>query len=77
MKDEHINVMDRMFPFGPICTFNGIEVPSQLITNMLSKMDDMELFDRSEGVNPFLLCNGHGSLFEEPFLEYTSESNRP
>jgi hypothetical protein len=22
-KDEHINGVDHMFPFGPTCTFNG------------------------------------------------------
>jgi hypothetical protein len=62
-----------MFPFGPTCSFNGSEVPtvdtcnkngriaSQLLTNILSKMDDLDLFDRSDGVSPFLLCDGHGS----------------
>jgi hypothetical protein len=28
MKDEHSNGIDRIFPFGPICTFNGVEVPT-------------------------------------------------
>jgi hypothetical protein len=49
MKDEHRNGVDRMFSFGPACTFNGSQVPtfftcskngsitSQLLTNMLSK----------------------------------------
>jgi hypothetical protein len=89
MKDEHSNGTDRMFPFGPTCTFNGVEVPtfvtcskngsinSQLLTLMLAKMDEHSLFDRSTGINPFLLCDGHGSRFEEPFLEYTLESNTP
>jgi hypothetical protein len=36
--------------------------------NILFKMDDLALFDRSDGVNPFLLYNGHGSRFEEPFI---------
>jgi hypothetical protein len=87
MRDEHSNGVNRMFPFGPTCSFNGSEVPtfvtcskngiitSQLFTYMLSKMDDLDLFDRSDGVNPFLLCDGHVSRFEEPFLEYTLEGN--
>jgi hypothetical protein len=78
-----------MFPFGPTCKFNGIEVPtfvtcskngsitSQLLTSMFRKMDKLEVFDCSDGFNPFLICDGHGSRFEEPFLEYTLESNRP
>jgi hypothetical protein len=80
MKDEQSKGVDRMFPFGPTCTFNGIEVPmfltcskngsitSQLLTNMLQKMDDLEIFDRSDRVSSFLLCDGHGSGFKEPFL---------
>jgi hypothetical protein len=28
MKDEHSNGADRMFPFGPTCTFNGATVPA-------------------------------------------------
>jgi hypothetical protein len=28
MKDEHSNGIDRMFPFGLTCTFNGVEVPT-------------------------------------------------
>jgi hypothetical protein len=89
MKDEHRNSVDRMFPFGPTFTFNGSQVPtfvtcskngsiaSQLLTNMLSQMNDLELLDRSIVVSPFLLFGGHGSRFEETFLEYTLESNRP
>jgi hypothetical protein len=88
MKDENSNGVDHMFPFGPTCIFNGTEVPifvtcskngsitSHLLTNMLCKMDDLELFDRSDGVNPFLLCDGHVSRFEDPFLELTLEGKR-
>jgi hypothetical protein len=79
MKDEHSNSgsADCMFPFGPTCTFNGVEVPtlvtcskngsitSQLITNMLSNMDEYCLFDHSNGINPFLLCDGHASRLKE------------
>jgi hypothetical protein len=89
MKDKHSNGIERMFPFGPTCTFNGVLVPtfvtcsknssiaSQLLTNMLKGMDDLMLFHRSDGSNPFLLCDGHGIRFEGPFLEYTLESNLP
>jgi hypothetical protein len=88
MKDEHRNGVDRMFLFGQTCTFNDIEVPtfvtcskngsttSQLINNMLQKMDHLEIFYRGDMVTPFLLCDGRGSWFKEPFLEYTLESNR-
>jgi hypothetical protein len=50
------------------CSKNG-SIASKLPTNMLSKMDDYCLFDHSNRTNPFLLCDEHGSWFEEPFLE--------
>jgi hypothetical protein len=59
-----------------MCSKNG-SITSHLLTNMLSKMDDYFLFDRSNGTNPCLLCDCHGSRFEEPFLEYTLEYNMP
>jgi hypothetical protein len=37
---------------------------------MLEATDDLELFDRSNGVDPCLLLDGHGSRFELPFVEY-------
>jgi hypothetical protein len=89
MKDEHINGVDRMFPFGPTYTSNGVTVPtfitcsknesitSQLLTNMLKKMEDLMLFDRNDGVNPCILCDAHGTRFKEPFLEYIHESDTP
>jgi hypothetical protein len=89
IKDEHRNGVDQMFPFGPTCTFLGVEVPTfatcskngsitiQLLTNMLQTMDKLCLFDRSDGTNPCLLCDGHGSQFKEPFLTYTLESSTP
>jgi hypothetical protein len=69
-----------MFSFGLTCAFNGDEVPmfvtysnncsitSHLLTSILSKMDDLELFERSDGVDPFLLCDGQGSRFEDTSL---------
>jgi hypothetical protein len=89
MKDEHSNGVDHMFTFGPTYTSNGSQVPifitcskngsitSRPLTNMLSKMDDLDLFDRRYGVNPLLLCDGHRSRLEELFFEYALESNMP
>jgi hypothetical protein len=33
-------------------------------------MDECECFDRSDGIDPFLLLDGHGSRFKFPFVEY-------
>jgi hypothetical protein len=65
----------------PVFTFNGKSIPCfcgysdsgtityELLAAMLQFMDKLNLFDRSDGVSPFLLSNGH-SRFELPFLEY-------
>jgi hypothetical protein len=43
---------------------------SALLAAMLEAMDDLELFDRSDGFDPCLLLAGQGSRFELPFVEY-------
>jgi hypothetical protein len=42
---------------------------SALLAAMLEAMGDLELFNRSDGVDPCLLLDGHGSCFELPFIE--------
>ncbi|KAI2497276.1 hypothetical protein MHU86_17240 [Fragilaria crotonensis] len=44
-----------------------------LLVDMLKVMDKMELFDRSDGVPPFLLLDGHGSRFDLKFLRYVND----
>ena len=46
---------------------------SELLHSMLKHIDDCCVFDRTDGVLPFLLLDGHGSRFELPFLEYTND----
>ena len=36
-------------------------------------MDDYQVFDRTNGVLPFLLLDGHRSRFELPILEYINK----
>jgi len=37
---------------------------------MLKHINDCQVFDRTDGVLPFLLLDGHGSRFKLAFLEY-------
>ena len=37
---------------------------------MLKYLDELEVFDQSTGLSPFLILDGHGSRFELEFLEY-------
>jgi hypothetical protein len=73
---------DKMLCGGPKCFHNGKEIPcfigcspkasitSQMLADILAYMDKIKLFDRSQGISPFLLIDGHHSRMELPFLNY-------
>jgi hypothetical protein len=83
LTEDNMRGLKKIFPCGPTWEFDGKTVPcfvrwtpkwsitSALLAAMLRKMDDLELFDRSDGIHPFILLDGHGSRFELPFVEYT------
>ena len=82
LSEEHCDGEEKWFPFGPSCNIHGKNVlcfvcstengsiTSELLGNMLRHIDNCCVFDRTGGVLPFLLLDGHGSRFELPFLEY-------
>jgi hypothetical protein len=82
-NDIHCNIGEgKVYPLDPNCTINGKNVPcfccclesggitGTLLVEMLKAMDSLKLFDRTSGLNLFLLLDGHGSHFELEFLEY-------
>jgi hypothetical protein len=78
--------LDKQHPQGPVCHFNGKTIPtfcccskngsitSELLVEMLRAIDNAGVFDRSDGIHPFLLVDGHGSRFELPFLRYVNDA---
>ncbi len=72
----------KALPSGPETIFNGKTLPcyccclesgsisGKLLQGMLQAIDDLEIFDQTTGLNPFLLLDGHGSRFELEYLEY-------
>ena len=44
-----------------LCSESG-SITAELLVRMLAQMDTLELFDRSDGLNPFLILEGHGWL---------------
>ena len=73
----------KRYPGGPTCIFRGKEVPafvccfpkggisSDLLMQMLKRMDTLALFPRLPGGPlPFIFLDGHGSRHNLPFLEY-------
>ena len=76
---------NKQYPGGPTCNFRGKKVPSfvgyspkggitlQLLTNMLARMDALELSPQIlDGLVPFLLLDGHHSRMQLLFLEYVN-----
>ncbi|KAI2492615.1 hypothetical protein MHU86_21929 [Fragilaria crotonensis] len=84
-KRQNSGGINKRYPMGPVCRFRGKDVPTfcccsengsitaDLLVDMLKVMDKMELFDRSDGVPPFLLLDGHGSRFDLKFLRYVND----
>ena len=80
--------LDKQYLQGPFCHINGKTVPtfccsskngsitSLLLEEMLRVIDRFKVFDRSDGIAPFLLLDGHGSRFEMPFLKYVTLQKR-
>jgi hypothetical protein len=89
-QNEYRYGCGRLFPMGPTCKLNSIEVPcfvccskngsitSHMLPEMLKRMDDLGLFPRGGPLtlpDPCLLLHGRGSRFNLPFLEYINHDD--
>jgi hypothetical protein len=84
---DEANLKNGVMLGGPTCTYKDKEIPcyvgcspnasitSQMLADMLSVLDQSEVFDRKNGSKPFLLLYGHHSRFGLPFLEYIHHNN--
>jgi hypothetical protein len=52
-------------------------ITSEMLAKMLELMDELKNFDRSNGVQPFLLLDWHHSRTRLPFLKYINDDNHP
>jgi hypothetical protein len=85
-KDEDRNGCEWLFLMGPKCDFEGKDVPCfvycsengsliiHLLSMMIKRMDNLDSCGPLLILDPFLLCDGHGSRFDLPFLEYIKTS---
>ena len=79
----------KVFPYGPVCHVNGVEVPclcsisphggvtGEILTDTLRHLDKLGVY-KDRGVNgnpskPCLILDGHSSRFELPFLRYIDD----
>ena len=81
----------NLFPGGPVCEFEGKEIPTmirytekgsitgEILKDILLTLDHHKVFDtyRENGATPFLLVDGHQSRFSLPFLEYITHPDHP
>ncbi len=77
---------NKPYPFGLSCLVREKQVPCYccciesvgilgvILKYMLAYLDSLDLFDRSTGLNPFLILDGHGSRFKFDFLEYINSN---
>ena len=83
--DRNSKGTGKTFPGGPTCIFQGKEVPcltrwspkgsitGDILVDIVSTLDTLSVFDRSEGRKPFLLLDGHGSRFALNFVQYVTD----
>jgi hypothetical protein len=57
-----------------VLNYPPIRAYSELLKDMLERMDSLDLFPLMEGGSlPFLLLDGHGSCFQLPFMWYVGD----
>ena len=74
---------------GPTCFFHGKNVPCivecsphagitpRILSMCFKHMDKLQLFDRSEGIRPVVILDGHNSRFDLKFLNYIRNPAHP
>ena len=78
----------KLYPGGPTCMFKGVKVPcytrwsesggitSEILKSCLETMDHYNIFDHSNGANPVLIVDRHGSRLKDIFLDYINGVNK-
>jgi hypothetical protein len=75
----------KQYPGGPSCIFNGKEIPcmvelspgggmtGKILTNIFKTLDELQVFERTNGKRPFILLDGHATRFDCEFLNYVND----
>ena len=81
----------KLFPGGPVCTFEGKDIPTmirysengsispEILRDILKTLDELKNFKdyRDNGAVPFLLVDGHQTRFHTTFLDYITNNAHP
>lgn len=74
---------------GPACHFQGKDIPSltqwsegggiapQILTNILKRMGNVRVLNRTNGVELFLLVDAYGFQMSVKFLQYINDNSHP
>jgi hypothetical protein len=77
----------KLMPGGPTCWFNGKDIPCfvgcspksciapEILRALLEVLDEYEVFDRSTGLQPVLLLDGHQSRMKLHFLLFINANH--
>ena len=82
---------NKTFPSGPTCVFKEKEVPcfvrfneggginGQILKEMFQTLDALSIFKdcRDKGMKPFVLLDGHQSMFNLQFMQYINDEQHP
>jgi hypothetical protein len=52
-------------------------ITSQMLADLVKHLDDLGVFPRDEGPDPFIVLDGHNSRFGLPFLQYIMDPEHP
>ena len=72
-----------------MCKYKGIDIPcmvrftengsitGEILTDILRTIDTLGIYttERSQGIKPFLLLDGHGSRLSMEFLDYINDED--
>jgi hypothetical protein len=74
-----------IYPGGPKCRFREKDIPCyitasphggidpEILMDTLRILDNLNVFERSNDLSPFVLLDGHQSQFDETFLRYIND----
>jgi hypothetical protein len=75
----------HQYPGGPTCIYEGKTIPcmvafnsgggiaATILTDILQRLDNLEIFSHNNGIRPFVLLDGHSTRFNLEFLEYIND----
>ena len=77
----------KSFPGSPTCMFRGKTIPAlvtcskkgsityNILRTAFDRLDELQVYDRKEGITPMALFDAHDSRLQVPFLRYVNSAD--